>query len=263
MTNPREIQHKVVFLGDSSTGKTSIIFKYLKLAQQPFPTIAASSFPITVPLSDSSVNLSCWDTAGQESYRCLVRMYARDAKVACPVFDQANPTKLILTTFVLGVNSPSERHRKVHSVSSNEEISILHPQVTIMGLHHLKKPDESQKISLSGRTSIVAMRNQELAETAMTGIQMEKERLVIVFQFYEANFDNICLVGGEKTNRANLQFAWIANSILGIHNGRQFNALISRSVGALYPADICIFNFNSFLTIGSRITPILFLGLGM
>jgi hypothetical protein len=47
MTNPREIQRKVVFLGDSSTGTTSIIFKYLKLAQQPFPTIAASSFLIS------------------------------------------------------------------------------------------------------------------------------------------------------------------------------------------------------------------------
>jgi small GTP-binding protein len=92
MASPIEIQHKVVFIGDSSTGKTSIIFKYLKLAQQPFPTIAASSFPITVPLSDSSVNLSCWDTAGQESYRCLVPMYARDAEVACLVFDQSNMT---------------------------------------------------------------------------------------------------------------------------------------------------------------------------
>jgi GTPase SAR1 family protein len=87
MPNPLEIQHKVVFLGDSSTGKTSIIFEYLKLAQQPFPTIAASSFPITVPLSDSSVNLSCWATAGQDHYRCLVPIYARDTEVACLVFD--------------------------------------------------------------------------------------------------------------------------------------------------------------------------------
>jgi small GTP-binding protein len=84
------VQHKVVFLGDSNTGKTSIIFKYLRLAQQPFPTIAASSFPITVPIRDTAINLSCWDTAGQENYRCLVPMYARDAEVAILVFDQSN-----------------------------------------------------------------------------------------------------------------------------------------------------------------------------
>jgi len=90
MADIPEISHKVVFLGDSNTGKTSIIFKYLKLAQQPFPTIAASSFPISIPIQDNPVNISCWDTAGQESYRSLVPMYARDAEVACLVFDQSN-----------------------------------------------------------------------------------------------------------------------------------------------------------------------------
>jgi hypothetical protein len=74
-------------------------------------------------------------------------MYARDTDVACLVFDQANATKLILTTFVLRVKSPSERHRKADSVSSSEEISLRLPQVTIICLHRLKKPDQSEKKS--------------------------------------------------------------------------------------------------------------------
>jgi Ras-related protein Rab-6A len=90
MTNHPEIQHKVVFLGDSHAGKTSIIFKYLKLVQQPFPTIAASSFPITVNMQETPISLNCWDTAGQEFFRALVPMYARDAEVACLVYDQSN-----------------------------------------------------------------------------------------------------------------------------------------------------------------------------
>jgi small GTP-binding protein len=85
-----DVDHKIVFLGDSNTGKTSIIYKYLNLTQQPFSTIAASSFPICVPVQQTSINLNCWDTAGQESYRCLVPIYARDAEVACLVFDQSN-----------------------------------------------------------------------------------------------------------------------------------------------------------------------------
>jgi small GTP-binding protein len=87
-----EVGHKVVFLGDSNTGKTSIIFKYLKLAQQPFPTIAVSSFPMSVPIQDTSININCWDTAGQDNYRCLVPICAREAEVACLVFDQTNKT---------------------------------------------------------------------------------------------------------------------------------------------------------------------------
>jgi small GTP-binding protein len=85
-----ETDHKVVFIGDSNTGKTSIIYKYLNLTQQPFPTIAASSFPISVQSEQATINLNCWDTAGQESYRCLVPIYARGAEVACLVFDQSN-----------------------------------------------------------------------------------------------------------------------------------------------------------------------------
>jgi hypothetical protein len=208
--------------------------------------------------------LSCWATAGQESYGCLIPTYARDAEVASLVFDQRNATTLILTTFVLRVKSPSERHRKVDSVSSNEEISLLHPQesVTITCLHRLKKPAESQKISLSGRTFIFAMRNQEWAETAMTGIQKENEGLLIVIQFYDTNFETICLFGGEKPNGSNLWFSRVVTSILGIHDDRPLNALISPRVGALYPIGICIFNFQPFHTNGSPISPILFVGLG-
>jgi small GTP-binding protein len=84
------VQHKIVFIGDANTGKTTIIHKYMRLTQPTFPTVAASSFPISVPLQDSVVRLSCWDTAGQESYRCLVPIYARNAELACLVFDQAN-----------------------------------------------------------------------------------------------------------------------------------------------------------------------------
>jgi small GTP-binding protein len=87
---PPEVQHKVVFLGDSNTGKTSLIYQYLHLSAQPTPTVGAASHVITVRLPKSQVTLNCWDTAGQENYRCLVPIYARSAEVACVVFDQAN-----------------------------------------------------------------------------------------------------------------------------------------------------------------------------
>jgi small GTP-binding protein len=83
-------EHKIVFIGDSHAGKTTIIYKYLNLTQTTFPTVAASSFPIPVSVRGMSVRLDCWDTAGQENYRCLVPIYARSAEVACVVFDQSN-----------------------------------------------------------------------------------------------------------------------------------------------------------------------------
>jgi small GTP-binding protein len=83
-------EHKIVFVGDSNAGKTTIIYKYLNITQTVFPTVAALSFPIPVSLHDRVIRLSCWDTAGQESYRCLVPIYARNAEIACLVFDQSS-----------------------------------------------------------------------------------------------------------------------------------------------------------------------------
>jgi small GTP-binding protein len=83
-------EHKVVFIGDSNTGKTTIIYKYLNLTQNLFPTVAAASFPIVMSVQGSNLRINCWDTAGQEHYRCLVPIYARNAEVACLVFDQTN-----------------------------------------------------------------------------------------------------------------------------------------------------------------------------
>lgn len=36
------------------------------------------------------VKYNIWDTAGQEKYRCLTKMYFRDANVALVVFDVTN-----------------------------------------------------------------------------------------------------------------------------------------------------------------------------
>jgi small GTP-binding protein len=82
--------HKVVFLGDSNTGKTSIISKYLKMSDASTQTVGASSFSMTIPLPNASIPLCVWDTAGQENFRSLVPMYARGAELVCVVFDQSN-----------------------------------------------------------------------------------------------------------------------------------------------------------------------------
>jgi small GTP-binding protein len=87
-----ELQHKVVFLGDSNAGKTSIINKFLNISHQPSPTVGAAAHLLTINLPQTVITLNCWDTAGQESYRCLVPIYARGAEVACVVFDQSNFT---------------------------------------------------------------------------------------------------------------------------------------------------------------------------
>ena len=90
MSRVSKSKHKVIFLGDSSTGKTSIINKYLGYTQQPQATVGVCSWEISIRLQNATVNIVCWDTAGQEAYRSLVSSYARGAEVAIIVYDQSN-----------------------------------------------------------------------------------------------------------------------------------------------------------------------------
>ena len=83
------ITHKIVIVGDSDVGKTSIIQRY---DQQTFdseanPTIGASFLSKTVSTSNGPVVLNIWDTAGQERYRSLIPTYARGARAAILCYD--------------------------------------------------------------------------------------------------------------------------------------------------------------------------------
>lgn len=79
---------KVVFVGNTGVGKTSIIYKYLRNNTPVIPTVAGNSMPIEVQLDNGNVvKLNVWDTSGSENYQCLVPMYARTSQVAIVVFD--------------------------------------------------------------------------------------------------------------------------------------------------------------------------------
>ena len=61
---------KVVLIGDSGVGKTSVIqmFEHSKFTDNFKPTIGADFSNKEVTLDDRVVTLQIWDTAGQERF---------------------------------------------------------------------------------------------------------------------------------------------------------------------------------------------------
>lgn len=92
-------KYKLVFLGDQSVGKTSIItrFMYDKFAQTYQPTIGIDFLSKTMYLEDRTVRLQLWDTAGQERFRSLIPSYIRDSSVAVIVYDVSNRQSFVNT----------------------------------------------------------------------------------------------------------------------------------------------------------------------
>ncbi|EOA17408.1 hypothetical protein CARUB_v10005710mg [Capsella rubella] len=91
---------KLVFLGDQSVGKTSIItrFMYDKFDTIYQPTIGIDFLSKTMYLEDRTVRLQLWDTAGQERFRSLIPSYIRDSSVAIVVYDVANRQTFLNTS---------------------------------------------------------------------------------------------------------------------------------------------------------------------
>jgi Ras-related protein Rab-6A len=93
-------KYKLVFLGDQSVGKTSIItrFMYDNFDRHYQATIGIDFLSKTMYLEDRTVRLQLWDTAGQERFRSLIPSYIRDSSVAVVVYDVTNRASFLNTT---------------------------------------------------------------------------------------------------------------------------------------------------------------------
>ena len=81
---------KIVVVGDSAVGKTSIVARYINDTFYPNneSTIGAAFFSKVIESRDGIKDkIEIWDTAGQERYRSLVPMYYREAAGALIVYD--------------------------------------------------------------------------------------------------------------------------------------------------------------------------------
>lgn len=81
---------KVIIIGDSGVGKTSLLeaFNYKKLSKNAKPTIGAEFSKKKIKLeSGIEVNLQLWDTAGQERFQSLCTSFYRGSDCCLLVFD--------------------------------------------------------------------------------------------------------------------------------------------------------------------------------
>lgn len=90
-------QIKIVLLGNTAVGKTSIMKRFcLGSFQEEYEVSIGGSFQQkAVELAGkTTVLLNIWDTAGQERFKSLMPLYFRDAQAALIVFDLTDPESL-------------------------------------------------------------------------------------------------------------------------------------------------------------------------
>jgi Ras-related protein Rab-7A len=91
VVTPRTVAFKVLFLGDSAVGKTSLLRQYVCQEYDPSSrsTIGTDFLrkDLVAPGGDAVVMLQLWDTAGQERFQTLTSAFFRAADACVLVFD--------------------------------------------------------------------------------------------------------------------------------------------------------------------------------
>ena len=84
-----EYLFKIILIGNSGVGKSSILQRYMKRAFDANYkiTIGVDFLMKSLVINNQIVKLQVWDTAGQEKYKSMVSSYYRGAHVALIVFD--------------------------------------------------------------------------------------------------------------------------------------------------------------------------------
>ena len=82
---------KVILIGESGVGKTCIIVRFIHeyFAENAVSTTGANYASKTLEFKDykKSLQYNIWDTAGQEKYRGLAKIFYKDADIAILVYD--------------------------------------------------------------------------------------------------------------------------------------------------------------------------------
>lgn len=91
MDSDDPIPVKVVLLGESGVGKTSIISQFTSNKFNPrCPTSVSAQFiskQIQFPKYNKILKFDIWDTVGQEKYRSLAKIFYKDARIIIFVYD--------------------------------------------------------------------------------------------------------------------------------------------------------------------------------
>lgn len=94
MASRKKVLLKVIILGDSGVGKTSLMNQYVnrKFSNQYKATIGADFLTKEVMVDDRMVTMQIWDTAGQERFQSLGVAFYRGADCCVLVYDVTTPS---------------------------------------------------------------------------------------------------------------------------------------------------------------------------
>jgi small GTP-binding protein len=126
------IHVRVVVIGDSTVGKTSILSYLISrtFSRHQAPTVVSNFHYFTDDVKGIGVELQIWDTAGQEKFRSLGPIYFRNAGAAIAVYDRTSRESFNHLTEWIDAFTETAGYQAVIAIAGNK-LDLPDPQVDL------------------------------------------------------------------------------------------------------------------------------------
>lgn len=137
--------YKIVFLGNSSVGKTSLMAQYLyqKIEDSYGPTIGLDFVSTTINICGQQIRLQLWDTAGQERFNSLIPNFTRNSFLTVVVYDYTDEESFNRIDYwiknLVWINDPEKRIKIVIVANKKDLLSNNLSESRNLGLTKAKK----------------------------------------------------------------------------------------------------------------------------
>ena len=125
-------QFRLILLGDSTVGKSSILRQFKEGVHYPdiSLTVGVDFHAKLIKVRGKSIKLQLWDTAGQDRFRAIVRAYYRNAVGGLLVFDITNRESFAdLGAWLEDAKRNAEPHKPVFVLVGNKTDQEKHREV--------------------------------------------------------------------------------------------------------------------------------------
>ena len=119
-----QIVLKLLLLGDSSVGKTSILLKYIsnKFDESSISTVGVDYMDKIIDYNKFKIKLQIWDTSGEEKFRTITKNFYRNADGLLVVFDLTK--KESYDHIRIWINEAKENNDKLKTILIGNKLDL-------------------------------------------------------------------------------------------------------------------------------------------
>jgi Ras-related protein Rab-1A len=156
MDRDYDVIYKIILVGDSGVGKSSIVLRYSEntFIDSYISTIGVDFKIITLEIDGKIIKLQIWDTAGQERFRTISTSYYRGAHAIIAVYDVCDEESLknIENVWIPEIIAHGKPNIKIF-IAGNKCDSKAYKAITYDEGKHVAQKHSAEFIEVSAKTN--------------------------------------------------------------------------------------------------------------